>query len=72
MINNEPTSEIQNLPEWIIIWLQNTFMQKNQLKDLKFPDKIFIDRADASPNVIQRRKIINNEEVKKNCNIKWI
>ena len=65
VINNEPTSEIQNLPEWIIIWLQNTFMQKNQLKDLKFPDKIFIDRADASPNVIQRRKIINNEEVKK-------
>ena len=31
VINNEPTSEIQNLPEWIIIWLQNTFMQKNQL-----------------------------------------
>ena len=36
-----------------------------QLDDPKFPKKIYIDRTDASPNVIQRRKIINNSEVKK-------
>ena len=64
VIKNDATSEIQNLPKWIIEWLQNNLMKKNHLHDPTFPKKIFIDRADASPNVIQRRKIINNNEVK--------
>ena len=65
VIKNNATEEIQNLPQWIIEWLQVNFMKKMQLDDPKFPKKIYIDRTDASPNVIQRRKIINNSEVKK-------
>ena len=65
VINNNATEAIQNLPKWIIKWLQLSFMKKFQLEDHKFPKKIYIDRADASPNIIQRRKIINNNEVKK-------
>lgn len=64
VVNNDATVAIQNLPKWIIEWLQTSLMKKIQLKDLEFPEKIFIDRADASPNVIQRRRIINNEDVK--------
>ncbi len=64
VMNNNATQAIQNLPRWIIEWLQISFMKKPQLEDLKFPKRIYIDRADASPNVIQRRKIINNNEIK--------
>ena len=64
VMNNNATQAIQNLPRWIIEWLRISFMKKLQLEDSKFPKRIYIDRADASPNVIQRRMIINNNEVK--------
>ncbi len=61
--NNNATSAIQNLPQWIIDWLKQTFTRNLNLKDDKLPNKFYIDRGDASPNISELRKIINEKEV---------
>ena len=63
VIKNDATNEIQNLPIWIIKWLKKTFTSNFDLKDNKFPDKIYIERSDASPNIQILRKITNEKEV---------
>lgn len=65
VFNNDATSSIQNLPLWIIKWLNKSLTKNISLKDNNFPEKIYIDRADASPNVLLRRKILNEMDVKK-------
>ena len=43
--NNDPTNSIINIPDWIIYWLRNKFLNKRKkLKSKKF-DKIYIDRS---------------------------
>ena len=65
VIKNNATDEIQNVPMWIIRWLQETFLKEteiNQNEDL--PKKIYIDRSDATSNLSMMRKIINDNEIK--------
>ncbi len=65
VFKNDATSSIQNLPMWIIKWLKESLSKNISLKDENFPEKIYIDRGDASPNVSSRRRILNEADVKK-------
>ena len=62
IFKNDPSSEIQNLPEWILKYLREKFLIK--LNKKRFPKKFFIDRKDSKSNHRHLRKIINEEEVK--------
>ena len=64
VIKNDPSNEIQNIPEWIINWLKNSFETKVSLKDSAFPQKIYIDISDSTSNLSETRKVVNEEEVK--------
>ena len=63
VINNDASNEIQNLPDWIIKWLKQSFTSNLELKDKSFPKKIYIDRSDASQNIKLYKKIINENEI---------
>ena len=63
VIDNNPSTEIQNMPIWILSWLRKTLSKDIILKDNNFPDKVYLDRSDASPNIKKLRKIINEDEV---------
>ena len=63
VVNNDASNEIQNLPFWIIKWLKHSLTKDLNLKDNNFPEKIYIDRSDASQSVKIYRKIINEHEI---------
>ena len=50
--------EIENLPEWIIIYLREKFL--NLKKTFKASKKIFIDRSDSQYN---HCKLVNNKDI---------
>ena len=62
VLKNNPTKEIQNIPNWILNYLNEKFIPIH--KEIKLPQKIYIDRKDAKSNHKHLRKIINEEEVK--------
>ncbi len=62
VLKNNPTAEIQNIPSWILNYLNEKFIPKH--KEIKLPQKIYIDRKDSKSNHRHLRKIINEEEVK--------
>ena len=64
VINNDATSAITDIPQWIIDWLKSEFTKDLNLSDINFPKKIYIDRGDASPNISKLRSIINEKDVK--------
>ncbi len=65
VIRNKASSEIQEMPLWIIKWL-NEKLNKNisKSKNYLFPKKIYIDRSDSISNQRSTRKIINENEIK--------
>ena len=65
VIRNKASSEIQEMPIWIIKWL-NENLTKNIIKKVKnnFSKKIYIDRGDSTSNQGLMRKIINDQEIK--------
>ncbi len=63
VIKNDASNEIQNLPMWIISWLNSTLTKDKALDDKSFPVNIYIDRSDAHPNVANLRQIINEKDV---------
>tara|TARA_Y200000002_G_scaffold313860_1_gene271430 strand:- start:957 stop:2093 length:1137 start_codon:yes stop_codon:yes gene_type:complete len=63
VIKNDASNEIQNLPMWIISWLNSTLTKDKALDDKSFPANIYIDRSDAHPNVANLRQIINEKDV---------
>ena len=62
VLNNNPSIEIQNIPNWISKWLKNVFLKKLERNKI-FPKKIYIDRRDAKSNHKHLRKIINEEQI---------
>ena len=62
VLKNNPTAEIQNIPTWILNYLNEKFIPK--YKEIKLPQKIYIDRKDSKSNHRHLRKIINEKEVK--------
>ncbi len=63
VIKNDPSIEIQNMPQWILKFLREKFVGKKILK--KFPEKFYIDRKDSKSNHRHLRRILNEDEVKK-------
>ena len=51
--------EVKNIPEWIIYFLRNKFI--NTSKKIECSKKIFIDRSDSK---FDHCKLINNDEIK--------
>jgi len=63
-INNDASRDIMNIPIWISEWLKNQYIKKEINKNFDLPQKIFIDRNDASSNTKNLRKITNEDAVK--------
>ena len=64
MISGNATTDIQNMPEWINLWLRNNFLNQNMKIDKRTKKKIYIDRNETNPKHLPQRAIINEEEVK--------
>ena len=62
VLKNNPTSEIQNIPNWILNYLKEKFVPT--FKEIKLPQRIYIDRRDSKSNHRHLRKIINENDVK--------
>ena len=65
VIRNKASSEIQEIPLWIIKWLKKS-LTKNISEDenYKHSKKIYIDRSDSTSNHSFMRKLINESEIK--------
>ena len=61
---NNPSIEIQNIPDWIIKWLKISFLNEAEKKIKNYPKKFYIDRSDATSNLSHTRKITNENNVK--------
>tara|TARA_Y100000590_G_scaffold468589_1_gene651899 strand:- start:2641 stop:3759 length:1119 start_codon:yes stop_codon:yes gene_type:complete len=61
VVTGDATSDIQNIPKWILDWLKNTFVKENL--EAKNKKKIYIDRSEAKYNAPQRL-ISNENEIK--------
>ena len=59
--NSNIVNDIENIPEWISIWLKNKFLNKKSKKI--FPKRIYIDRSDSNSNLKEFRSIINEKEI---------
>jgi len=57
------TTDIQNIPIWIISWLKNSFINKKDVKK-DINTKIYIERERSSLEKITKRSISNEEQVK--------
>lgn len=64
ILKNNPSIEIQNIPDWIINWLKITFLKNSEKKINNYPKKFYIDRSDAISNLSHTRKITNENDVK--------
>ena len=64
VLNNDPSTEIQQIPKWIIQWLRLKFLVKNNILKSSTHKKIYIERNNLDNNRSIRRKIINEDEVK--------
>ena len=54
--------DIEHLPKWISYWIRSKFIKLKSKK--KFYPYIYIDRSDSKSNLSDKRKIINEIEIK--------
>jgi len=59
--NPDIINDIENIPNWISVWLKKKFLDKKSEKI--FPKRIYIDRSDSNSNVKEHRSIINEKEI---------
>ena len=62
VLKNNPSEEIQKIPDWIIADLRKKFLRFTNKK--KFPKKFYIDRKDSKSNHRHLRRVLNEDEVK--------
>tara|TARA_B100000315_G_scaffold254144_1_gene294546 strand:- start:168 stop:1286 length:1119 start_codon:yes stop_codon:yes gene_type:complete len=62
VLTGDPSSDIQNIPDWIISWLRSNFLSQNITTKKKSKKKIYIDRDDSKYK--GERLISNENEVK--------
>jgi len=61
VITGNATKDILNIPDWIILWLKNIFLDLKKLNNDKI--KIYIDRNDENLNHPLERSISNEAEI---------
>tara|TARA_B100000686_G_scaffold300289_1_gene334701 strand:- start:1049 stop:2176 length:1128 start_codon:yes stop_codon:yes gene_type:complete len=64
MISGNATKDIQNMPDWINLWLRKNFVNSSIKNNKQVKNKIYIDRAETNTKRLPQRAIINEEEVK--------
>ena len=57
----DATSDIQNIPSWILLWLKNSFQKENNSNG----KKIYIDRDDSTFTNPAKRLLSNEAKIKK-------
>ena len=63
VITGNATRDISNTPDWIILWLKNSFLDLKKLNNNN--NKIYIDRNEEKSNNPLERSIENETEIKK-------
>jgi len=64
VVTGNSTRDIQNIPSWIILWLNSNFYNQKITKNKKIKNKIYIERDTATFKGIPERSISNENEVK--------
>ena len=59
------TKDNLNIPNWIILWLKDNFLNPDIIINKKIKNKIYIDRGDTISNHLPQRFISNEDEIKK-------
>jgi len=59
------TKDNLNIPNWIILWLKDNFLNPDIIINKKIKNKIYIDRSDTISNHLPQRLISNEDEIKK-------
>ena len=64
MLTNNPHSDAQKIPIWIINWLKEKFLNKKSKLKTAYSKKIYIDRTDSKSNIAHLRTLKNENEVR--------
>ena len=65
VIRNKASSEIQEIPLWIIQWLSDSLTKNiSNSENIYYSKKIYIDRSDSTSNQSLMRRLINENEIK--------
>ena len=59
------TKDNLNIPNWIILWLKDNFLNPDIIINKKIKNKIYMDRGDTISNHLPQRLISNEDEIKK-------
>ena len=63
VVTGDDTRDMQNMPNWIMLWLKNSFINNNILSNRKKKKKIYINRKDTKHS--GERLISNESEIEK-------
>ena len=58
------TKDINNIPNWIILWLRESFLTKNKIINNDKKKRIYIDRNESESKNIPQRILTNENEIK--------
>ena len=64
IFTNDSHKDAENIPEWIIKWLRERFLENSKPLNKNYPKKIFIDRTDPKSSASKIRSIVNEKEIK--------
>jgi len=64
MFTNDPHSDAQKIPLWIIKWLKEKFLKNHRKLEPNNLKKIYIDRSDSKSNIAHLRTLKNENEVR--------
>ena len=64
VVTGNSTRDIQNIPRWIMLWLNSNFCDHKVTKNKKIKNKIYIERDSAILKNIPERSVSNENEVK--------
>ena len=64
VVTGNSSRDIQNIPSWIMLWLNSNFHAQKITKNKKIKNKIYIERDSATFKDIPERSISNANEVK--------
>ena len=64
VVTGNSTRDIQNIPRWIMLWLNSNFCDQKVTKNKKIKNKIYIERDPELFKNIPERSVSNENEVK--------